>query len=51
MSTLLSWQLVLELAGATYCIGRAADHLACVTVPDQLKEAAFYFRPNPASNR
>jgi hypothetical protein len=40
---MISWLLIIELAGVTYCIGRAADHLGCVTVPDQLKEAIVYF--------
>jgi hypothetical protein len=40
---MISWLLIIELAGVTYCIGCAADHLAQVHIPDQLKEAIFYF--------
>jgi hypothetical protein len=39
---MISWLLLIELAGFCYYIGRAADHLGCVAVPDQLKEAIFY---------
>jgi len=45
---MISWLLIIELAGLTYCIGRAADHLGQVHVPDQIKEAAFISR-SPSS--
>jgi len=40
---MISWLLIIELAGFSYCIGQAADHLGRLTVPDQTKEAIFYF--------
>ena len=39
----MDWVLLIELTGLTYCVGRAADELGPVTVPDQLKEAIFDF--------
>jgi hypothetical protein len=40
---MISWLLLIELAGFCYCIGQAADHLSRVHIPDQVKKAIFYF--------